>query len=269
MVDDYYIYGKDKTVNYETVILSKEESVITITFCQGINNNAITKKFLEEMNIILSMLEMEDECKVIIMEGDSNCFCTGMDFKELMVKEVDDSTYLFASMYAKLLKQLTEIPKLIIAKIDGKVTAGGVGIAAASDLVISSFRSVFSLPEALWGLMPAIVLPFLVRRIGFQKAYAMTVTTMPADAREAYRINLIDVLTEHLDETLKQYINRIIKIHAKTIGNIKKYIRLVSDIDNEVLDRAVQITSGLIMDEEIRANINDYVTYMKFPWDKK
>ena len=58
-----------------------------------------------------------------------------------------------------LLKRLTLTPKVVVACIDGKVIAGGVGIAAAADLVVATPRSEFSLSEALWGMLPCCVVP--------------------------------------------------------------------------------------------------------------
>jgi polyketide biosynthesis enoyl-CoA hydratase PksH len=113
----------------------------------------------------------------------------------------------------------------VVAKIDGDVRAGGVGLVAASDFAIASEGSRFQLSEAVLGLMPANLMPFLTRRIGFQNAYRLTLTAQQIDARAAAAINLIDEAAAQLDERLRRFLVRIEHVPAKTVDAIKTYFR--------------------------------------------
>src|SRR5204863_9100504 len=95
-----------------------------------------------------------------------------------------------------LLRRFTTVGRVIVSIVDGRVTGGGVGLVAASDLVYATERSSFGLPEALWGLLPCCVLPFLIRRVGYQPAYAMALSTQPVSAQEALRSHLVDAVAD-------------------------------------------------------------------------
>jgi len=66
--------------------------------------------------------------------------------------------------YYNLLKHIATCSKVVVAKVDGQVNAGGIGLVTASDIVISSQQATYGLSEALFGLLPACVMPFLIRR---------------------------------------------------------------------------------------------------------
>ena len=90
-------------------------------------------------------------------------------------------------MYMDTLRRITLFSKVVISCVDGQVLAGGVGLVACSDLVIATSKAEFGLSEALWGLLPAMVLPYLIRKVGVQKAYFMTLTTIRISVEEAKR----------------------------------------------------------------------------------
>ena len=93
-----------------------------------------------------------------------------------------------------------------IAHVRGKANAGGIGFVAACDIVLADSAAVFSLSELLFGLMPACVLPFLVRRIGFAKANAMTLSTQPVGVQVAREWGLVDAFEENSDNLLRKHL---------------------------------------------------------------
>lgn len=90
------------------------------------------------------------------------------------------------------MRQLAESSKIIVAKVQGKVNAGGIGLVAGSDLVVADNEASFALSELLFGLLPAMVLPFLIQRVGLQRAKLLALTTQPIQAAEAQRWGLVD-----------------------------------------------------------------------------
>ena len=168
----------------------------------------------------------------------------------------------------EFLKYIRTIPKVVISIVDGRVLAGGVGIVAASDLVISTSKSEFGLSEAIWGLMPSMVLPFLIRRTGVQFAYMMTLTTFNMDAETACKNHLVDLITEDPQRALVKYCLRLTKIDSKTVGRIKEYFKKIWIITEQMENNAVKTTDSLTNDPEIRENIYNYQYFGKFPWEE-
>src|SRR6185503_19576776 len=111
-------------------------------------------------------------------------------------------------MYDLWLRMATG-PYVTIAHVRGTANAGGVGFVAASDIVLADETAQFSLSEMLFGLMPACVMPFLIRRIGFQRAHYMTLMTQPISVNQAYGWNLVDAHEKLSDALLKRHLMRL------------------------------------------------------------
>src|SRR3546814_2371237 len=100
-----------------------------------------------------------------------------------------------------------------ITNVGGKANAGGVGFAAACDIVLADPSAEFSLSELLFALIPACVLPFLIRRIGFQKAHYMTLTTRPVPVRQALEWGLVDACDGNSEDLLDRKSTRLNSSH--------------------------------------------------------
>ena len=147
--------------------------------------------------------------------------------------------------------------------------AGGIGLVAASDLVIAAGTARFSLSEALWGLLPAMVLPHLIRRVGFQAAFRMTLTTETLNAEAAAKIRLVDEVADPTERRLKQLQTRLNCLDKETIKDIKNYFkRHLYPITPEQESAAVNETTRLSRSERVQAGIRNYVEQGTFPWEK-
>src|SRR4030095_7659370 len=136
----------------------------------------------------------EPQVSVVVLEGLPHVFCFGADFKGIKERFAAGAAYEAMNpkpMYRVWLR-LALGPYITIAHVRGQANAGGIGFVAACDLVISDETATFGLSEMLFGLMPACVMPFLVRRMGFAKANYMTLTTEPVSARSAREWGLVD-----------------------------------------------------------------------------
>jgi polyketide biosynthesis enoyl-CoA hydratase PksH len=260
-------------MQFNSIQMERGECVVTITINRIESNNSITQELLTELNIAFDEIEKLTNNRVVLIQGKNGVFCTGMDFGEA-VSQFDHgcdqatSTFLSAS-YLQTIKRLSLLPQVVICKVDGKVMAGGVGIVAASDLVVATHRSQFSLSEALWGLLPGCVAPYLIRRIGFQSAYKMALTTMNINAQKAYEINLIDELTASPEDIIRQMIVRLVRLEMATIKNIKNYFRKMWIINDEMEKTAIDEANRINQLPEVQSNIRDYVHHQRFPWEKR
>lgn len=256
---------------YQTILTRNENCVKTITFNRKESRNSINMTFIDEINKVLDEVEVDERYKVVVFEGQQGFFCTGMDFalyKESVENIGEDQCKVFTSAYMALLKRISLFTKVIISKVDGQVMAGGVGIVAASDLVIATKSTSFSLSEALWGLLPSMVLPYLIKRVGVQIAYRMTLTTMAIDATEAKNVHLVDELSDNLEKSVRGIVLRVARIDEKTIHHMKKYFRKIWIIDDEIEQLAMDQTSFLSSQDYVAKNIRNFLQFKKFPWEK-
>lgn len=257
---------------YQTILTKDTRQVKFISIHRIKDNNSISLQLLVEMEDVLSKVEFDNQFRVIVIEGSDGVFCTGMDFNTY-VKEgnerEDTASKEFASAYMHLLHRISIFPKVIIARVDGKVLAGGVGIVAVCDYVLATSKTTFGLSEVLWGLLPSMVLPYLIRRIGFQTAYRMTLTSQTLDAQQAVQVNLVDEISDNQDQSLNLLVNRLSRISFKTIAQMKQYFRELWIINSDIEDLGVEKTSYLAMQPYVRENIKNYQLYKQFPWESE
>jgi len=119
-------------------------------------------------------------------------------------------------------------PYVTIAHVRGTANAGGVGFVAASDIVLADETAQFSLSELLFGLYPACVMPFLIRRIGFQKANYFTMMTKPISAMLACEWGLVDAVEPVSEVLLRRHLQRLRRLSKTAIRRYKTYMSRIS-----------------------------------------
>ena len=242
--------------------------VVNITFTRVKERNTISQKFLEELREALDIIESDSQVKAIVFRSAGPDFCSGMDFGEISQKRGSMLMRKASSLYFDLLQRFTSSSKIFIAVVNGRVNAGGVGLVSACDLIIAGNRASFSLSEALFGLIPANVLPFLSRRVGFQKAYWMSLTTHPVDANLAWKMGLADVYGEDTEELLRKQLLRVLKVSPDAVKRLKTYATRLSEIDGEVKKEAMLVLDEMSEDQTIHTNIKDFIENGVSPWEK-
>jgi polyketide biosynthesis enoyl-CoA hydratase PksH len=233
-------------MEFTTLRVGPPGTLRTITLARPESQNAINAAMLRELNAALDVAEQDQSCHVVVLEGADGVFCDGMDFED---------TTGGADAFMDLMRRLASSSRIVAASVDGRVTGGGVGLAAACDLVVATPRSQFSLPEVLWGLIPACVLPYLIRRIGFQRAYRMALTTQPVTAAMACDWALVDEVGDSPKESLRRLLLRAAQIHPETIGVLKRYARELHAIDGETERRAVAELTRLLGTERVQTTV--------------
>ena len=126
---------------------------------------------------------------VIVLEGSEGQFCLGMDFQA-------HSGEAGLQRFADMLGALMTAPMPTLAIIDGPAYGGGLGVAAACDYVIATSRARIALPEALYGLAPAIIRPALLRRLTPGRLAMLVATCHSRSAEEALQLGLVDEVSD-------------------------------------------------------------------------
>ncbi|NEO50869.1 MAG: enoyl-CoA hydratase/isomerase [Moorea sp. SIO4A3] len=252
-------------MNYQTLKISYQDVVQRIQIYRPESNNSINSQLTMELLSAFQAAEAEEVVKVVILEGLPDVFCTGMDFEEVATEKQFDPKA-SANGYYNILKQMSQSSKVILSLVRGKVQAGGVGLVAASDLVIADETATFVLSELLFGLLPACVLPFLIRRLGFQKAYRLALTTQAISASEADKWGLIDEYGSNTNQLISKYIRRLKYLPSSGVKELKNYINQLWIIQAETQDLAVNEISSLIAEPTVQEKIKRFQKEGLFPW---
>jgi len=138
--------------------------------------------------------------------------------------------------------------------------------AAASDFVFATGRSSFSLPEALWGLVPCLVAPYVIRRAGYRLCHRLTLSTLPIDADTAAAAGLVDTVEELPARSLQALLNRLRRIQPGSTGTAKRYLNSLQPIDDRIRDHAVDTLEGLLGTPAMVERLRQFADHQQLPW---
>jgi enoyl-CoA hydratase/carnithine racemase len=168
---------------------------------------------------LLVLLETDHDAALVTLDGGSGMFCAGLDLAELVRHDVALSALL--GRYAMLLHAIASTPRPVVALVGGAAMGGGVGLAAAADVVLATPGASFALPETLFGLVPAMALPMIARRVGPVRARRLAMTGMTITAEEACRIGLVDEVIDDLEIALTRYARTFERLDTRAIAEVK------------------------------------------------
>jgi polyketide biosynthesis enoyl-CoA hydratase PksH len=258
---------------YETIKVRFQDSICFLEIDRPEANNTINGQLVAELNEALSACE--ESATVVVLSGSPEVFCYGADFKAvarrnpvLAIREghrqEEDAGP--GPLYDLWLRLATG-PYVSIAHVRGQANAGGVGFVAASDIVLADESAQFSLSELLFGLYPACVLPFLIRRIGFQKANYLTLMTQPIAARQAMEWGLVDAVEPQSEVLLRRHLQRLRRLSKTAIRRYKNYASRISMPLRDLKSAAVAGNLEVFSDTGNLQAITRYVEHGVFPWE--
>ncbi|MCL6590817.1 MAG: enoyl-CoA hydratase/isomerase [Firmicutes bacterium] len=254
-------------MSFQTIQVRFQEPVCFIQFDRPQNNNTINDLLIQECNQVLDLCR--ERITIVILEGLPEVFCSGADFQEISEK-ITNNQHIENNpepLYNLWLRLATG-PFITISHVRGKVNAGGVGFVAASDIVLADETVQFSLSELLFGLFPACVLPFLIRRIGFQKAHYLTLMTQPIPVQQAYSWGLIDAYEVQSESLLRKHLLRLKRLPKMGIMRYKRYI---GELDGSLLESkplALAANREIFSDPQNLEWIIRFMEKGQFPWEK-
>jgi polyketide biosynthesis enoyl-CoA hydratase PksH len=256
-------------VIYETIKVQFQESICFLQVDCPEANNTISDQLVAECNHVLSACE--ESANIVVLSGSPEVFCFGADFKSIagaprqgQGQGHDEGP---GPMY-DLWRRLATGPYVTIAHVRGKANAGGVGFVAASDIVLGDETAQFSLSELLFGLYPACVLPFLIRRIGFQKAHYLALMTQPISVKQACEWGLVDAFEPQSELLLRRHLQRLRRLSKTAIRSYKTYMSRISPPLQELKSVAVAANREMFSDPSNLQGITRYVEQGLFPWEK-
>lgn len=251
--------------NYQTIRVRWENDVCFLQLYRPNDKNMINDVLVKECTHVIK--ECESMAKVVILEGLDECFCFGADLGAMAQEDFQTLSSNPEPLY-NLWLQLARGSFVSIAHVRGQANAGGMGFAVSCDLVLADQTARFSLSELLFGLMPACVLPFLIRRVGFQKAHAMTLTTKPVGVKDALALGLVDGWEENSSALVHKYLSRLKCLNKTAITRYKRYMNSLDTLLEESKDRALAANMEVSIDMGNISRITRYIKTGKFPWEE-
>jgi len=253
-------------MNYQTIKVEVREPIWFLQFHRPDANNTISNELIAECHKVLD--DCEQSATVVVLSGTPDVFCLGADFQAIAATGVAAATQdRGADKLYELWLRLATGPYVTVSHVRGRTNAGGVGFVAASDIVLANETAQFSLSEILFGLYPACVLPFLVRRIGYQRAHYLSLTAQPISARQACEWGLVDACEPASDVLLSRHLQKLRRLSRTAIRRYKSYMSEICMPLRELQAPAVAANVEVFSDPDNLRGITRYVREGVFPWE--
>lgn len=253
---------EEMTFEYKTIDVNIIDQVCFIKINREESDNSINDILIQEFDEILDYCEKN--IKIVVIEGNDQSFCTGADFKTLINNDMQINTYeKNPEQLYNIWKKLNQGGFVSISHVKGKANAGGIGFIVASDIVISSENAVFSLSEMLFDLIPACVMPFLIKKIGINKANYYTMMTKPFSAIEACNCGLVSICSDKSDFELKKCILRLSYLSKDVIKVYKDYLNKLNKFIDNSEEIAIKTNVEVFSNKNALDKIEQFITNNK------
>lgn len=243
-------------MNYTTLETSFEQGIARIWLNRPEVRNAMNETLIAELTDAVERAGANDEVRVIVLAGRGSAFCAGGDLNWMKRGRsfTPEQNRADAAKLAWMLRTIHENPKPTVARLHGSVFAGGMGVAAACDIAVAASDAKFCLSEVKLGLVPAMISPYVLRRMGEAMARRYFLTAEVFDAAEAHRTGFVHQLCapDALDATVDALLGLLCQNGPRALTATKQLIRDVCyrPIDDALIaDTAACIAAARASDE--------------------
>ncbi|MBE2183811.1 MAG: enoyl-CoA hydratase/isomerase family protein [Anaerolineae bacterium] len=199
-------------MDFQTILLQDAPPFAAITLNRPARHNAMSFQMIEELIAAFNALRERPDIRAVVISGAGDHFCVGGDINDLkaaggMAAEAQDEA---VSGIDRLLRRIIKAPQVVIARVHGSALGGGFGLVCACDIAIGAVDASFGLPEARLGIVPALIAPYVIRRIGLSRAGVIMLTGARFDGVSAHEYGVIhevcpkDILDECIDAVLNE-----------------------------------------------------------------
>ncbi len=224
---------------YSTLQVSIEPPFARVTLHRPDVRNAMNQQMIDDLLGVFGELRARDDLRAVILSGGGGTFCAGGDFNELIgAQERSEAEQLAATARLDtLLRTVEQVPLITIARIEGAALGGGFGLVCVTDVAIASDDARMGLPEVRLGLVPAVISPYVLRRVGLTRARQLMLTGMRFDGVTAREFGIVheSLSADRLDVRMEGLLEEIRHCAPNAVRECKKLIF-------EVVDKATDVT---------------------------
>jgi methylglutaconyl-CoA hydratase len=179
----------------------------------------------------------------VVLQSDGDTFCAGADVEWMrgMADYSLDENIADSKALAAMFRALYDLEMPLVARVQGAAIGGGAGLVAVADIAIASTDASFAFTETRLGILPAVVSPYVVRKIGPTRATALFVTGSRIDAKRAHEIGLVERLVEpsDLDAAVGRVLDAIVSGGPRAVNAAK---RLVREVEGKRIEEVSDLT---------------------------
>ena len=256
-----------------TIQVTLKGAVATVALNRPDVHNAFNSLMIGELINAFDELGQSSEVRVIVLTGRGRSFCAGADLTTMRAAgefDIEQNVANGKAIY-DLMLAVDSCPKPVVGKINGTAIGGGVGLVAACDIVVAVDRARFGFSEARIGLVPAVISPFVLAKIGVSFGRELFLTGERFNAQEAHKLGLVHhvVPEEDLEAAVTKRVEELLLAAPEAQEAIKTLIRTVAYQPKEaVRENMAQLIAARRASEEGREGMSAFLEKRKPKWQQ-
>jgi methylglutaconyl-CoA hydratase len=224
-------------MSYKYITLIEERGIAEVCFNRPSIHNAFNDEMILEVIHCFEEIERKENIRVVVLTGNGRSFCAGADLNWMssmvnysMEENISDSKNL-----AQMFQTINNCSKPVIGKINGHALGGGVGVVAVCDYVITHDKAKFGFTETRLGLIPAVISPFCIAKIGESHARAWFLSGEKFDGNQGIKMGLIHEVTtlERFEKRADEIVASHLLAAPKAAGLAKNLIKNIIQLNTE------------------------------------
>ena len=256
----------------ESVTLTREGAVARVILNRPRVRNALDRGAIDLLTQIFEYLSHDAALRLVVLSGEGQVFCGGADIHYMRhslawsaEENLED-----AQRLSGMFRSIDRCAVPVIARIHGAALGGGSGLAAVCDIVVAADDTIFGFTEVKLGIVPAVISPFVVAKIGASNARALFTTGERFDAYRAARIGLVHevVSPNSLDATVQQKVEEALSAGPQAARTAKEIARTVGSLQpGDALMWTARKIAERRASEEGQEGLRAFLEKRKPSWD--
>lgn len=260
-------------MNLTSLKFEKTDNVGRITFNRPDIHNAFDSTVLFEMSDVFSQIVKDQSLRAVVLTGAGKSFCAGADLNWMKsVKEQNyDANFKESKALAGLFYQIYTCPLPVIGRINGAAIGGGTGFVALCDIAIAAKSAVFSFSEVKIGLVPAVISPYVIKKMGEGRVREFFISGEKLSAEKAFQTGLVNnvVDDDQLDSAVNKLLQSIQSSGPKAVAMAKKLLNEVPCMTPaEFIPHTAELIAKLRMSDEGQEGMDSFLNKRKPKWAK-
>jgi methylglutaconyl-CoA hydratase len=220
---------------YNTLLVELSDGVLTVTLNRPEVHNAFNDELIAEAIDLFSNVDT-GAVHAVVLKGTGKNFCAGADLNWMsrMVSYTREENVRDSSKLAKMYALINECPVPVVGRIQGAAIGGGVGLVAVCDIAVAMRETKFGLSEVKLGILPAVISPYVIAKIGSSHARALFLTGERFESERALQIGLVHRVVdtvEELDAAVYETVTQLKTSGREAVRECKKLIAHVASHD--------------------------------------
>ncbi len=258
---------------YAHLRAERRDQTAVVTLARPEVHNAFNDELIAELTAVFTQISADDAVRAVVLAGEGRNFCAGADLNWMRASldYTRDENVADALRMSDMFQAIDACRHPVVGRISGFALGGGAGLTAVCDIAIAAEDAQFGFTEARLGIAPAVISPFVLRKIGEGHARALFLTAERFDAARALAIGLVHKVApaDALDEAVEATLGEILRNGPAGVRAAKLMARTVWRLDPiEARETTAATIAGLRVGPEGQGGIRAFLEKRPAPWVK-